>query len=530
MSAEPRAPEPELLREPVVTAPPDGALDASALVGEQPAPRPSGARWRALRRLLGPAAAVAMLTFLNAAAWALITPAFEGPDEEQHAAYAAQLAETGHPPTANATRSFASTDMRIALDATHHYSVFLAAGATRPPWLARDQRAYDQLVAQHHPRRDDGGGETGASGYGPAYYALAAVGYDVAGGSFFSRLFGMRLISALLASLTVLCVYLTVRELLPRHRWAAVAGALAVGFQPMFGYVSGVVNNDAAANLAGAALLLLVVRAMRRGLGVRGALAIGAVLVAGVVAKTTVLALVPAVAVGLVIAARRRRVQPAAWLALGATLAGAFAIWAITAHALGRALLPSTGLQSSVGPAGHGASVTLLDRLAYVWQIFLPPLPGMHHIYSGPDVVPAWTIYVQRVWGSFGWLSIQFSRKVYELILLVGVVGLGLCVRTALRERAAVRARAGEVVVLVLGLLGLMAAMHYAFARATPSAQMLEQGRYLFPAITLLAVAGVGACFGLGRRLAPVGAVALVGGMVVLSVASQLFVFTSYYT
>ena len=35
---------------------------------------------------------VALLAFANAAIWAVVTPAFQGPDEESHTAYAINLA------------------------------------------------------------------------------------------------------------------------------------------------------------------------------------------------------------------------------------------------------------------------------------------------------------------------------------------------------------------------------------------------------------------------------------------------------
>ena len=47
---------------------------------------------RSPRRL---AATVALIAFLNAGAWALISPSFEAPDESEHFAYVQHFAETG---------------------------------------------------------------------------------------------------------------------------------------------------------------------------------------------------------------------------------------------------------------------------------------------------------------------------------------------------------------------------------------------------------------------------------------------------
>ena len=48
----------------------------------------------------------------------------------------------------------------------------------------------------------------------------------------------MRLVSAPLAAITVLFTFLFLREVLPAAPWAWTVGALAVAFQPMFGFIS----------------------------------------------------------------------------------------------------------------------------------------------------------------------------------------------------------------------------------------------------------------------------------------------------
>ena len=479
-----------------------------------------------------PVLIVAALAFVNAAAWSIITPPFEGPDEEAHVAYATHLAETGKSPKHDLRLPYASTEIRLAIEATHHFTVFRSPLETRPPWEARDQRGYERAVAERHAARDDGGGETGATNYGPAYYGVEAVGYRLAGGSLFNRIFVMRLLSALLAAITVAFVYAAVAELLPGRRWPAVAAALAVSFQPMFGFISGVVNPDAAANLAGAALLYLAIRAMRRGLTVGVAAALAAVFVVGAVAKTTVITLAPALLLAVVIAARRRRPARRVWLALGGTLAGVALVWVAIASLLGRTTAPQNTTQAALPDSAGVASqmVHLSDRLVYMWQVFFPPLPGMKDIYVGPDLVPAWTIYVKRAWGSFGWLTIEFPRVVYLAIALALLVVIGLAVRAALRERPAVRARTGEIAVLALAFVSVALSAHYGLARANPSGFVLEQGRYLFPAVIAAAVVGIAACYGLGRRRAQALALVLVTAMMLLSGLSQLFVFIKYYT
>ena len=74
--------------------------------------------------------------------------------------------------------------------------------------------------------------------------------------SVFSQLTAVRLASALLGALVALCAFGVVRELLPRWPVAALAAGLLVAFQPMFGFISGAVNDDNGVNFGGRAVAL----------------------------------------------------------------------------------------------------------------------------------------------------------------------------------------------------------------------------------------------------------------------------------
>ena len=75
----------------------------------------------------------------------------------------------------------------------------------------------------------------------------------------------MRLTSALIGALTVLFAFLLARELAPGRPWLGVLAALLVAYQPMYGFISGAVNNDVGVNAGAAALELLLIRMLRRG-------------------------------------------------------------------------------------------------------------------------------------------------------------------------------------------------------------------------------------------------------------------------
>ena len=266
--------------------------------------------------------AIALIALANAASWALITPAFNAPDEPDHFAYAQYFAETGHAPErVPGPRPPYSTDQTMALNAVNVFSQ-IALPDGRPPWLGVQQSAWEHEVATTpHPAGNGGGYTTAAAPHQPAYYALLAPAYlAVSSQSIYSQLTAMRLVSALLGALVALCAFGVIREVLPRQPTAALAAGLLVTFQPMFGFISGAVNNDNGINAAAALALYLTIRALRRGLTWRIALALGATLAVAPLLKETGYEIYPAVAVGLLgMAWRRHRLRDTrAWAALAA--------------------------------------------------------------------------------------------------------------------------------------------------------------------------------------------------------------------
>ena len=466
---------------------------------------------------------VALLTFANCFVWALVTPMFEGPDEYAHQAYAITLAETGKSPKRDSPGQFTSTEHVLLLEATRSFAL-VTKSDSRPPWLEADERAWAERVQTERPPRDDGGGgDITSAVHGPVYYAAPAAAYKLTGGSLVDRLFSMRLVTALFTALTAALVYGTVRLLAPGARWPALAAGLVIGFQPMVGFVGSVVNTDAGVNLAAAALVYLLVRALRLGLTPWVAAAIPLVFVLGVLAKATMLSLAPVLGLGVLLLAWRRQGSARSWAAMGGAAALVLLAWVPLAAALDREYLTL----ADAGPSRAG--IGLNGVLSYLWQQFLPPLPFMTDLYVGAWAVPAWPIYVIQTWGAFGWLSVVYPDAVYYVIGVVLAVGAVCAARALWVERPVARRLWAELLLIALAFVCVAAFSHAAFVRDHPGAGIAEQGRYLFPALTTAAVFAIAACYGLGRRWAPVAATALVTAVMLFNAFSQLYVFTRYY-
>ena len=361
---------------------------------------------------------VAALAVVNAAVRVLITPAWQGPDEPDHFAYAQSIAERGQmPDRQQAERGAFSTGLAGALDAMRTYSV-VGLGDTKPPWLTEDERRYFDAPRRDEESEDDGGGYlTSTSSHLPGYDSLVSAAYLLADSqSTFSQLALMRLVSALLAGVTALCAFATVLELLPGRRALAAAAGLLLAFQPMVGFMFGVVNNDAGVNAAAALLVYLLIRGLRRGPSIGWGVALGLTLVALPVMKATGAALYPAVAVALLGVLWRwhgRVALPAYGALAGVALAG-FAVRRLLVSLVEPpVVLGGGGAASASGPINY-----VLDRpevfLSYAWQMFLPRLWFMNDLHV--QTWPAFSVFIETGWGAFGWLVYRFPRWVYVVI------------------------------------------------------------------------------------------------------------------
>jgi hypothetical protein len=475
---------------------------------------------------------IAVVAFVNAAAWSLITPAWQGPDEPDHFAYVQSLAERGQvPDRQQAERGAFSTGLAGALDATRTYSV-VALGDTKPPWLEADERRYFNAPARETESEDDGGGYlTSTSSHLPGYYSLLAGAYLIGDSqSTFSQLALMRLISALLGGVTAFFAFATVLELLPGRRALAAAAGLLLAFQPMVGFMFGVVNNDAGVNAAAAVLVYLLIRGLRRGPSIGWGVALGLTVVALPAMKATGAALYPAAAVALVGMFWRRHGRadlPGYGALAGVALVG-FVI---------RRLLVSLVEPPFVPGGGGGASASgpinyVLDRpelfVSYAWQMFLPRLWFMNDVHA--QTWPAYSVFIETGWGAFGWLVYRFPTWVYVVIAAVSLLMALGCVVAVVRRRAPALRIGWEIGVLVLAIAGVVFGVAAAYLTDSPRPVPAEQGRYVFTALVPLAMAAVGGALAFRGRIQTLVLTALVTATMALGYAGQLLTLSGFFT
>jgi 4-amino-4-deoxy-L-arabinose transferase-like glycosyltransferase len=508
------------------------AGDATSRLTDAPSSRAALARKRLARAITGvprrlprAAWACALVAFLNAACWSLITPPFEAPDEPSHFAYVEELAEAGRLPSGNLEQFSPAED--IVLEDLRQGEVRYSP-QNHTIFSATQQRQLQHDLALPLSRVSPNAGV--AASEPPLYYALETIPYYAgSGGTLLDRLALMRLLSALIGACAVIFVFLFVRETLPGAPWAWIVASLGVAFAPLLGLMTGAVNSDVLLYTVSTALFYCLARGFRRGLTAKLGFLTGAVIAAGLLTKLNFIGLLPGAILGLlVLTVRARRTSGrSAYRTLAIALSTAAApvtlyvvINTLTGrHAYGTL---STGASST---AGKGS---LLHEIGYIWQFYLPPLPGMHDYFPGMSTTIK--LWVNGFVGLYGWVDTVFPAWVYKAALIPVCVFAVLFASGLLANRTSLRSRLSELSVyaaMLAGLAALVGASDYLeYPTATGS---YAQPRYLLPCLALYGAALAIAARGAGRRWGPVVGASLVILIIAHNTFSQLLEISRFY-
>lgn len=484
----------------------------------------------ALRRVPVAAWICALIALLNATAWSVITPPFQGRDEVDHFAYVSHLAETGKSPqsAANTAHRY-STEETAALSALHYAQVRFTSYTPSITSVAEQRLLEQQVGAKGSLGNSSFAG--GTAGEPPLFYALQSIPYALGGGNVLVKLQLMRLFDALLGAITALLIFFFVREVVPGVPWAATVGAICVALQPQFAFTTGSVNPDALLFTLSAVAFLCLARGFRRRLTPGLAALLGAAIAAGLLTYFSFIGIaIGAVAALLVLAVRdyRRGQGRAALLAPGLSIG--IGISPAVLYAIGNLLAghAAFGEASGVGSAAAGGS-SLFNEISYVWELYLPRLPGMTHYFQG---ISTWReIWFDRSVGLYGWMDTTFPTWVDNIALIPAAAIALLCGRELVIRRHALRARLPEFAgyaAVTLGLFVMIGLASYS-SDALLHEDALGEPRYLLPLLPLLGVLIALVVRGAGRRWMPVAGAAVVVLFLGHDLLSQLQVVGRFY-
>jgi hypothetical protein len=198
-------------------------------------------------------------------------------------------------------------------------------------------------------------------------------------------------------------------------------------------------------------------------------------------------------------------------------------VWKLVATGAERA----TAAQLTDVTTTAGVSPRML--ISYVWQFYLPRLPFQDDFaFPGPNPLPADYIWLQGLWGAFGWLEVTFPPITYDVL-----VGLSIIVAVAAGVSLWRTRRATDWAVaafLALVTLTLLAGLHWTeFRQISRGGGPLNQGRYLLPLVGIAGLVLAQALRMLSGRLRAYGVAAVLGGLMVLQLAALGLMLDRFY-
>jgi hypothetical protein len=334
----------------------------------------------------------------------------------------------------------------------------------------------------------------------------------------------MRLASALLILLATVFTWLAASELFAAT-WPRLIATGCVAFLPQLTSLGATINADAMLVAVWSAFTYTALRLTRRGPSVRGLFALAALAAASLLTHGRGTAIVPAFVITLVVLCVQRRpslVQAVRLLApaLG-LLVAVFAVYRLF-------LAPGAGAYGGEVVLAPSGGLTLKGFIGTTWQFYLPKLPFM-----APRIGPPYgyhQVFIETFFGRFASLEVLYPPGVYALIQVAAFFGL-ITLAWALATRwHAVRARWGQLVVLIAIAGSMIALLHLASYRSlVGSSDPLITGRYVLPLATVFGLTVAFVLTSLPRRVGAVLGTLVVTSLLALNLVGLMLTFTRFY-
>lgn len=324
--------------------------------------------------------------------YSVVNPIFESPDESLNYANIRFLIEERRLPVLEPDEPTKA----------HHPPLYYVLGALLTHWVPNEN--FDAITEQVNPFWIHRVGDAGVDNKNLYLHdpALERFPYrDVALGVHLVRWFSLSLGAG-----TLLLVFGTAQELLPRRRRLWLVTTALVAFNPMFLFISTSVHDDALANLITAAILYVTTRLLVHGPTIERAMALGVLFGLALLTKLTCLLVMPTAALALLYRLRVGEKRVRWWDAL--RFGGVVILLAL--------LIGGWWLLRNQQLYGEPTS---MGRQVQAWGGLREDAPNL------AAAVREVGFLHDSFWGVFGYGQIPMPGWTYALYRLLGLVALG---------------------------------------------------------------------------------------------------------
>jgi len=342
---------------------------------------------------------------------------------------------------------------------------------------------YVEALAGRHvlPVFDAGDREHYESHQPPLYYLMGVPFYLIARAAGEAEpASAVRLLSMLLGALSILVVYRAVGTAFPEERRLALASAGFVALLPTHVMLSSSVSNDILAEVVFGLALVVTAQIVINGPSRVRTIALGAILGAGLLTKTTCILLFPVAVLAYLLAWQRAKPT---WKLAAGHLSGLLGIGALIGGwwLVRNQLLYGDALAMRQFEQAFEHTVKPAYWLSHGWSM------GTYLI-----LVSTWTFC--SFWGVFGHMYVFMPAEIYCTLGVITLAAMVGCVREELALRA--KSAQNRDIILVYNLVFALVVLAFLKFNVT---FYQAQGRYLYPALVPISVFWV-----LGiRRLLP---------------------------
>ena len=457
--------------------------------------------------------------FLQGILWALITPPWQAPDEAAHFAYIQHLSEHGTwlPP---GRETYISTELQTSISVLKTTRIHKNTNFSFTPTEAESAlRHMNGMTLEDRVKR--GNRKNRAGHYPPLYYKIGTLGYlAFYNSSITARLFGTRMMSLLITSLTVLVMFWASRQFFEGDTLCSRTASVLLVFQPMFAFIGSCVILDTMLILISTIMILLCLLMIKGKPTWKLQAGITICMALGLLSKPTFAAMIPLWFLALLISflrnglEKRKKLVHAIFTILVLGVAG----FTYLTYGGTHLRLWLSSLQAEHSDGAH-------SFLNYLGITFI-------------NLIQPWTLMAKRFltsyWANFGMCDTTFPFTAYEpLILLTGMASIGVVILIWKNPSRWFSGRSGLVsyglwgsIIFSVGIV----IMSYTIAHQSWESGNL-QGRYFFPTISLhMMILTAGLLLPIkSEQIRKRIAFLLVGAMLLFHIASFALVFERYY-